>query len=79
MSAARSSTQFANGVRGFIQFAATNSGYSQKIVCPCKLCCNISRQSLEDVEDHIISVGFMPRYTTWVYHGESVYYAIPTI
>ena len=70
MSSARSSTQYSDGVRKFIQFGLRNSGRNGKILCPCSSCGNRYWLAEEDVHEHLICVGFMSGYTYWVYHGE---------
>jgi hypothetical protein len=72
MKTARSGNQFAEGVRNFIHFAVDNTDASQQILCPCKLCCSTSWENLDVVNDHLICDGFMPGYTTWVFHWQDV-------
>lgn len=77
MRLARSSDEYAAGVRKFVQFAAANSGKNVKILCPCKNCANRFWLADQLVWDHLISVGFINGYTTWVYHGENAVISEP--
>lgn len=52
--------------------ADTSSGNSGFILCPCKVCKNLSHHNLETVHDHLIIQGMDPTYTKWFHHGELV-------
>ena len=40
------------------------------ILCPCADCANTESRVVADVQWHLVSRGFMDRYTRWTRHGE---------
>jgi len=67
-------SEFIEGVRGFIEFALMQSDFvsNGSIRCPCSKCKN-SSGFLEphDIRSHLYKHGFMPNYHQWESHGES--------
>lgn len=41
-----------------------------EIIYPCVKCCNRVWLNVDLVHRHILSQGFLPGYTTWIFHGE---------
>ena len=72
MNASRISQEYDNGVKNFINFAKNNlPGSNERLLCPCKKCCNQKRLCVKDVYDDLICHGINPSYTKWIWHGES--------
>ncbi|XP_076890042.1 uncharacterized protein LOC143541002 [Bidens hawaiensis] len=66
---------YINGVKGFLKAAKDNQVKvrDKMIWCPCMSCENNKRYSdITEIEYHLISHGFKPRYTCWSMHGESL-------
>ncbi|XP_031116564.1 uncharacterized protein LOC116020223 [Ipomoea triloba] len=72
MNASRISQEYDDGVKNFINFAKNNlPGSNERLLCPCKKCCNQKRLCVKDVYDDLICHGINPSYTKWIWHGES--------
>jgi hypothetical protein len=41
------------------------------VLCPCSKCGNRRRQKKENMGKHLLTHGFTPDYTRWIYHGEA--------
>jgi hypothetical protein len=54
----------------FVNMAFDIPARPAKVLCPCKRCNNIKRQTKEELSKHLIKNGFTPNYYTWVCHGE---------
>jgi len=53
--------------------AATLKENSDTIICPCKDCKNlIAFRDVSTIKEHLIRRGFVPDYTVWIHHGETV-------
>ncbi|WVZ63949.1 hypothetical protein U9M48_013539 [Paspalum notatum var. saurae] len=78
MRAPRWSVEYDKGLSSFIEFAFTTSADKNRILCPCRSCGNNYWLEAEHVRDHLISVGFMDGYTTWIHHGEGMWSSIPS-
>ncbi|KAJ0463346.1 putative Transposase-associated domain-containing protein [Helianthus annuus] len=65
---------YIEGVRSFIKAAEANrvNKGNRLICCPCEQCKNFQSYNAEDIEFHLLQNGFMPRYTCWSRHGESL-------
>uniref|UniRef100_A0A0A9HG26 Transposase-associated domain-containing protein n=1 Tax=Arundo donax TaxID=35708 RepID=A0A0A9HG26_ARUDO len=72
MRAPRSTNEYNEGVKRFIEFAFSKSAKYNRILCPCKTCQNAYWLVKEEVRGHLVSSGFMPGYTSWIHHGESM-------
>ena len=73
INALRTSVEYQNGVRDFIEFAKQNANdVSGKFYCPCVKCLNERRLSPEAIRTHLICEGFCKTYTVWVWHGEKI-------
>ncbi|KAL6654069.1 hypothetical protein ACP70R_007534 [Stipagrostis hirtigluma subsp. patula] len=73
MKAPRSTIEYSQGVKSFIEFAfAQSSSEHNLILCPCKTCRNAYWLGKEEVSDHLVSAGFMHGYTSWIHHGEGI-------
>jgi hypothetical protein len=71
---ARTSSTFINGLKSFLEVAEANRVRvgDQMIWCPCMSCKNFKLvESCDIIQHHLISNGFVPRYTCWSRHGES--------
>ncbi|KAD3336088.1 hypothetical protein E3N88_31607 [Mikania micrantha] len=71
----RTSSIYMKGILSFLKKAEVdkaNKG-SGSICCPCIICKNFNRfEDIKDIEFHLIKHGFMPRYTCWYMHGETL-------
>ena len=66
INALRTSVEYQNGVRDFIEFAKQNAhDNSRKFYCPCVKCLNERRLSVEVIHTHLICEGFCKIYTVW--------------
>ena len=72
INAKRTSVEYGNGVRDFLEFARRNSSNdgSGMFYCPCVKYLNEKRLSDADIYTHCICEGFCKTYTVWVWHGE---------
>ena len=68
----RLSSEYANGVRKFIDIARNHIN-SDNMRCSCRKCLNVYYQLLRVVERHIFINGFSGTYCNWVYHGEKAH------
>ena len=67
----RISSEYINGLRGFLVVAEANKPPSGFIICPCKMCKNQKDfSSIKSLHDHLYKWGFMPNYFVWTKHGE---------
>lgn len=66
----RLSPEYAYGVESFLQFAVQNSGDSNAISCPCAMCGNLRRNSIDVTRAHLRSNGMDLTYVVWIWHGE---------
>ena len=69
----RSDPAYLKGVQDFLTFAENNrvNSGSAKIYCPCIDCKNFVRlRDIKDIEYHLITRGFVQKYTCWSKHGE---------
>ncbi|KAD6796350.1 hypothetical protein E3N88_07246 [Mikania micrantha] len=72
---ARTSLAFTEGVQIFLKAAEVNrrNKGNGRICCPCIICKNFKRfDDIKEIEFHLMKHGFMPRYTCWSMHGESL-------
>ncbi|KAM0914261.1 hypothetical protein ACQ4PT_011640 [Festuca glaucescens] len=72
MTAPRSTTQYAQGVSFFLEFATEKAGMRQRFLCPCTTCANRYWLSESEVRDHLVCNGFMAGYNIWLFHGEDL-------
>ncbi|XP_026435850.1 uncharacterized protein LOC113333642 [Papaver somniferum] len=71
MKCARTSVQYIEGVRSFIEFVRKNGGGRTKFSCPCNSCKNGKGPlSLGEIDYHLVKNGVQLTYTTWRFHGE---------
>ncbi|KAL4563368.1 hypothetical protein LXL04_027409 [Taraxacum kok-saghyz] len=73
--APRMSKPYLNGVENFISVAEANrvNNGSRSISCPCNNCKNfLSFIDTGEIEYHLLHDGFVPNYTCWSRHGESL-------
>jgi hypothetical protein len=53
--------------------AATLKENNDTIIYPCKDCTNlIAFQDVSTMKEHLTRRRFVPNYTVWIYHGETV-------
>ena len=65
--AKRTSVEYDNGVRDFLDFARRNADDdSGMFYCPCVECLNQKQLSATDIYTHLICEGFCKSYTVWV-------------
>ncbi|CAN6172856.1 unnamed protein product [Urochloa humidicola] len=77
--APRWSVEYDEGLRNFIELAFSTSAQHNRILCPCLNCGNNYWLEAEDIRDHLISVGFMDGYTSWILLGEGMWSSGPNI
>ena len=72
--ARRTSAEYDNGVKNFLEFAIRNAAgdKSGRFFCPCVNCLNLRRLCVTEIREHLICDGFLKSYTRWVWHGELV-------
>jgi len=75
----RWSVEYDEGLQNFIELALSTSAQQNKILCPCGNCGNNYWLEARDVRDHLISVGFMDGYTSWILHGEGMWSSVPNV
>ncbi|XP_031120919.1 uncharacterized protein LOC116024158 [Ipomoea triloba] len=71
----RTTSEYVQGVQGFIQYAEENRSKKAEdfIVCPCCDCKNLRRyRNSDEVKAHLIRRGFKEGYNRWIWHGESL-------
>ncbi|XP_042964577.1 uncharacterized protein LOC122298784 [Carya illinoinensis] len=71
------SPAYADGVRNFLTMAQNHAMGSDRIWCPCRICCNNLFLPILEVESHLFIKGIDPNYTHWIFHGEEE--TLPTI
>ncbi|XP_062111807.1 uncharacterized protein LOC133823196 [Humulus lupulus] len=47
-------------------------GYPEKLLCPCKVCRNLSHQCINILYEHLVIYGIDPTYKIWFHHGEEL-------
>lgn len=57
------------GVDNFLKFAYSSKSLEDKILCPCRDCCNWYFVDQDAVRTHCIVKGFEKSYTNWTSHG----------
>ena len=69
----RSSDEYSVGLNLFINESICHSNRKDKIICPCKQCCNRYYQDIITVKGHLLWNGMDPMYMTarWTHHGET--------
>lgn len=70
----RTSLEYRKGVELFLEFAFSNAGGSEVIVCPCNKCKVAHNRCFtkQEVAHHLMFNGFWPYYKEWVHHGEEI-------
>ncbi|KAF7139861.1 hypothetical protein RHSIM_Rhsim06G0085100 [Rhododendron simsii] len=68
----RLTSEYLNGVEGFLNFAFQNASIDGKIVCPCVKCGNGRWVMRSEAVDHLVCDGFIKGYTKWIAHGEAL-------
>ncbi|KAM3303775.1 B2 protein [Capsicum chacoense] len=64
------SDEFERRVKYFLEKDFERAAQGNEILCPCRECKN-QHWHYRDVEDHLLSRGFLPSYTKWTFHGEN--------
>ena len=72
MQKSRLSQEYLDGVQNFLNFAFHYASEDNRILCPCLKCANIDWHMREIVYEHLVCFGFLPGYTRWYFHGESI-------
>ena len=70
----RTSLEYRKGVELFLEFAFSNAGGSEVIVCPCNKCKVAHNRffTKQEVAHHLMFNGFWPYYKEWVHHAEDI-------
>ena len=67
----RTSAEYINGVKEFVEFAVARVDDANKIVCPCMRCLYGKCVNPIDLMSHLICHGIDRSYTRWTQHGET--------
>ncbi|KAL5837267.1 hypothetical protein ACOSQ3_014436 [Xanthoceras sorbifolium] len=62
--------EYRDCAKKFVEPAKRNARNRDLIVCPCKICQNLSFHPSKIVYEHLVIKGMDPTYTNWVFHGE---------
>ncbi|KAJ0856260.1 putative Transposase-associated domain-containing protein [Helianthus annuus] len=64
------------GVQSFLKAAEAHrvrvNAEDQLIFCPCASCKNFQKHDIKEIKFHLLRDGFVPGYTCWSKHGESL-------
>ncbi|KAL5543065.1 hypothetical protein UlMin_010775 [Ulmus minor] len=66
--------EYYDGMNSFLNVARNHLNSEGKTLCPCTLCLNNIRHTIETIRNHIILNGFTTTYTKWYNHGDSFDY-----
>jgi len=73
INAIRTSDEYENGVKEFLEFAKTSALDSNgKCYYLCRIYLNERWLKVEEIREHVLCDGFCPSYTRWIWHGESL-------
>ncbi|XP_035551006.1 uncharacterized protein LOC118349622 [Juglans regia] len=64
------SREYGVGINQLLTMAKAHAPGSTTFRCPCKRCCNNIFLPINEVEDHLFTIGIDPSYTHWIFHGE---------
>ncbi|KAF5457849.1 hypothetical protein F2P56_021926 [Juglans regia] len=64
------SREYGAGINQLLTMAKAHAPGSTTFRCPCKRCCNNIFLPINEVEDHLFTIGIDPSYTHWIFHGE---------
>ncbi|XP_042944749.1 uncharacterized protein LOC122278634 [Carya illinoinensis] len=64
------SREYGEGINKLLTMAKQNAPASNTFRCPCRRCHNNFFRPLDEVEDHLFTIGIDPSYTHWIFHGE---------
>ncbi|KAF7154393.1 hypothetical protein RHSIM_Rhsim01G0019000 [Rhododendron simsii] len=67
----RRSKDYEEGIESFLKFAIMRGQDPQSIRCPCRLCGNMRKQSIQEIRNHLFFNGIDQSYDTWIWHGEA--------
>ncbi|XP_062079418.1 uncharacterized protein LOC133783816 isoform X2 [Humulus lupulus] len=68
----RASDEYKQGAKSFVEIIEKEANYPKKLLCPCKVCRNLSHQDVSILYEHLIINGIDPTYKIWFHHGEEV-------
>ena len=68
----RNCKEYADGMRMFLDDVFAKVGFGERVICPCKKCCNRYRYERNIIQLHLIEKGMDPTYMNgpWRHHGE---------
>ncbi|XP_035841400.1 uncharacterized protein LOC118488249 [Helianthus annuus] len=70
------SAKYILGVQSFLKAAEAHrvrvNAEDQLIFCPCASCKNFQKHDIKEIKFHLLRDGFVPGYTCWSKHGESL-------
>ncbi|CAL5387442.1 unnamed protein product [Camellia sinensis] len=69
--------EYIQGVKEFIKFACENKPLLNEVTCPCKRCRNVKLVEKGLLGEHLMINGFLPSYTSWIFHGENLSSPVP--
>ncbi|XP_062100153.1 uncharacterized protein LOC133806034 [Humulus lupulus] len=68
----RASDEYREGAKNFVEMSEKLAGYPEKLLCPCKVCRNLSHQCINILYEHLVIYGIDPTYKIWFHHGEEL-------
>ena len=68
----RCANEYLDGIEDFIDFARTHNPNATRIWCPCRRCNSTLRDTIENVQFHLVRNGMVEIYNTWNHHGEQL-------
>ncbi|KAL6191587.1 hypothetical protein ACLB2K_037977 [Fragaria x ananassa] len=66
----KNSDEYREGVKKFVLNSKRHAMNPELIICPCAICRNLSPQTDDDLEIHLMRYGVDPDYDIWCAHGE---------
>ncbi|XP_041026970.1 uncharacterized protein LOC121267174 [Juglans microcarpa x Juglans regia] len=65
------SCEYGEGNAKLLTMAKAHAPGKTTFRCPCRRCHNNLFLSINEVEDHLFTIGIDPSYTHWIFHGEA--------
>ena len=66
------SSEYIEGVNGFMSFIKEKFSENVEILCPCSRCLNQKYLGQALVKKHILMYGMDSTYSRWIHHGENL-------
>ncbi|KAM7276790.1 hypothetical protein ACFE04_018656 [Oxalis oulophora] len=68
----RKNKKYIDGVNTFLNWAFSQPGVPNHVLCPCKKCKLADFKNRVDIRADLFTFGFLESYEKWVYHGENL-------